>query len=57
MIVKAMIQVFDLSGRLVHTQKNVNNDTPIDLSGFTKGNYLITLEKHGKKVTKKIIIK
>lgn len=51
------IQVFDVSGRLVHTQNDVNNETKIDLASFAKGNYVVVMERGSQKVTKKIIIK
>jgi len=51
------IQVFDVSGRLVHTQNDVNNQTKIDLASFAKGNYVVVMERGSQKVTKKIIIK
>lgn len=49
--------VFDMSGRLLHTQENVGNESKIDLTGFAKGNYIIVIETGAKKLAKKIIIK
>lgn len=55
--VPATIQVFDISGKLVHTQTNVDNNTKINLSSFPKGNYIVVLQKNDIKKAKKIIIK
>lgn len=49
--------IFDMSGRLLHTQEKVGNESKIDLTGFAKGNYMIVIEAGTKKVAKKIIIK
>lgn len=49
--------VFDMSGRLLHTQANVGNDSTIDLTNLGKGNYIIVIETETAKLAKKIIIK
>lgn len=49
--------IFDMSGRLLHTQEKVGNESKIDLTGFAKGNYMIVIEAGTKKLAKKIIIK
>lgn len=51
------VQIFDIAGRLVHSQANITNDTRIDLTSFTKGNYIMVFSVDGKKVAKKVIIK
>lgn len=51
------VQIFDIAGRLVHSQNNITNDTRIDLTSFAKGNYIMVFNVDGKKVAKKVIIK
>jgi len=55
--IKAKIQVFDLAGRLVHSQDSVDSATTINLINFAKGNYLLVIDTGVNKITKKIIIK
>ncbi|AZA84753.1 hypothetical protein C1637_18390 [Chryseobacterium lactis] len=51
------VQIFDIAGRLVHSQKDITNDTKIDLTGFAKGNYIMVFNTGTKKIAKKVIIK
>lgn len=51
------VHIFDIAGRLVHSQANITNDTRIDLTSFAKGNYIMVFNVDGKKVAKKVIIK
>lgn len=51
------VQIFDIAGRLVHSQNNITNNTSIDLTSFAKGNYIMVFNVNGKKVAKKVIIK
>ncbi|MDR6548392.1 hypothetical protein J2810_004482 [Chryseobacterium rhizosphaerae] len=51
------VQIFDIAGRLVHSQTGITNDTRIDLTQFAKGNYIMVFNTGTKKITKKIIIK
>lgn len=53
----AAIKIFDMSGKLVHTQQNVDNSTKVNVSSFAKGNYIVVLERDDLKKAKKIIIK
>ncbi len=53
----AEVNIFDIAGRLVHSQTDITNDTRIDLTGFAKGNYIMVFNIDGKKVAKKVIIK
>ncbi|WP_048506483.1 reprolysin-like metallopeptidase [Chryseobacterium angstadtii] len=55
--VSGTAHVFDMSGRLLHTQEKVANDSKINLTGFAKGNYILMIETDTKKLVKKIIIK
>ncbi|UHO39372.1 T9SS type A sorting domain-containing protein [Chryseobacterium capnotolerans] len=51
------VHIFDIAGRLVHSQSGITNDTRIDLTSFAKGNYIMVFNAGGKKVAKKVIIK
>lgn len=51
------VHIFDIAGRLVHSQTGITNDTRIDLTSFAKGNYIMVFNVDGKKVAKKVIIK
>lgn len=53
----AEVQIFDIAGRLIHSQTGITNDTKIDLTGFAKGNYIMVFNTGTKKTTKKVIIK
>ncbi|BAP32821.1 uncharacterized protein CHSO_3784 [Chryseobacterium sp. StRB126] len=51
------VHIFDIAGRLVHSQTGITNETRIDLTSFAKGNYIMVFNVDGKKVAKKVIIK
>ncbi|PWN70593.1 hypothetical protein C1631_011585 [Chryseobacterium phosphatilyticum] len=51
------VQIFDIAGRLVHSQTGITNDTRIDLTQFAKGNYIMVFNTGTKKIAKKVIIK
>jgi hypothetical protein len=48
------VKVMDISGKEVVIQK-ISNHKTIDISEFSKGLYLITLEENNKKIARKII--
>ncbi|MCL8538799.1 M12 family metallo-peptidase [Chryseobacterium gallinarum] len=51
------VNIFDIAGRLVHSQDGITNASQIDLTNFAKGNYIMVFSTGDKKITKKIIIK
>ena len=53
----AKIKIYDLMGKLLHTQKLNNNHENINLSNITKGLYIVELYTNHLKEVKKIIIK
>lgn len=50
------MQLYDISGRLVHTIKNINNMQTIDVSKFAKGVYTLKISEAAKIVFEKIIV-
>ena len=53
----AEVNIYDIAGRLIHSQTDITNDTRIGLTGFAKENYIMIFNVDGKKVAKKVIIK
>jgi len=51
------INVFNLQGVTVFSQLNVKPNSEVDLSGLSKGAYLVKLKAEEKELVKKIIIK
>ena len=51
----ANIEIFNVLGRLVKSEKNVNAQHTMDVSGLSKGVYLVKLTSDNKSVTKKVI--
>ena len=52
----AKISIFDLTGRLMHTQSTVEEITVLNLEGYKKGCYLLNIESEGKVYTEKVIL-
>lgn len=53
----ASISVYNLCGQTIYTNRIMNNETlPIDLSGFTRGLYAISLRSGDKTFTRKILL-
>lgn len=46
----------DLTGRIIYTGVIENNRTKVDVSGFSKGVYLVNFEGKDKTVTKRVVI-
>ncbi len=54
--IKAIV-IRDNSGRVVYeNSKTINNNYVVDMSHFTKGLYLVSIETNSKKLTKKVIV-
>jgi hypothetical protein len=51
-----LVQVFDMSGRLLKTKILINSQTQLDLSNYPKGTYFIRIREENRVITKKIII-
>jgi hypothetical protein len=51
-----LIQVFDISGRLLKTKILISSQTQLDLSDYPKGTYFIRIREENRVITKKIII-
>jgi hypothetical protein len=51
------ISVYEVSGKLVHTSKNVSNGASINLEGLSPGLYLVKMFDGNNQTTQKLIIK
>jgi len=54
-VIKANIQIMDLSGRVVVNARMNQSMQQIDVSGLANGIYMVKLEYYGKSITQKII--
>ncbi|MDI1255234.1 MAG: T9SS type A sorting domain-containing protein [Flavobacterium sp.] len=52
---KAAVTIMDSQGRKVYENKSVSGNESIDTSSFASGIYIISVEKNGKKSTRKIV--
>lgn len=52
-----LIQIFDLSGKLIREYKTVKDNQKIDLRSVPKGNYIVKIESGVFKESKKLIVK
>ncbi|MES2622772.1 MAG: T9SS type A sorting domain-containing protein [Bacteroidota bacterium] len=52
----AAVEAFDMEGRIMRTREIIKPVSAIDISGFPKGIYTITIEKNGQKLRKKLVI-
>lgn len=50
------IELRDMNGRIIDSRQSESKHSVLDLSGLTKGVYLITLHKEGSSVVKRIVI-
>ncbi len=50
-------QIYDLGGKLLQSQKVDCRECEVNVSGLTKGVYIISFDMNGQKVSRKIIIK
>ena len=48
--------MYDNNGKLIKTYKITDRTAPLDISDFDSGNYILTIEKHGVTVRKKVLI-
>ena len=53
----AYIEIYNILGKLVKSEKTLSNDHSLNVSNLSKGVYLVRLESKGKSTTKKLIIK
>lgn len=51
------ITVYDLSGKIVHSEKSKASETTINSENFVSGVYYVLIESNEGKITKKIIVK
>lgn len=52
----AFLEVYDLMGKLILSEENINLNHSIDVSGFAKGSYIIRIVKEDKVFSSKITI-
>ncbi len=50
------LEIYNLSGTLVHTQKAFDDDTRINNRSLVIGSYILTIYKHANKVSKKFAV-
>jgi photosystem II stability/assembly factor-like uncharacterized protein len=56
--VNSSVTVYNYLGQVVKQEKNITNDThPLDMSGFSRGVYIVRILSDGKTASKKIILK
>ncbi len=53
----ANIRIFDMNGRLVMAQQDINNKRPVMLGGLNNGLYIIEIISNGKRTTERLIIR
>lgn len=54
---EATVSIVDLAGKSVYSQSHkISKSLKINTSHFTKGNYLVTVEQAGKRISQKLII-
>ncbi|MDO5509920.1 MAG: choice-of-anchor J domain-containing protein [Weeksellaceae bacterium] len=51
------VQIVDVTGKIVKTQKNVQNNAQVQLNGLAKGLYIITFEGENFKSVQKLLVK
>jgi Secretion system C-terminal sorting domain len=54
--VQAKVTIFDLTGRMMHTEKTNSELLRIDTPQYARGIYFVRVEMDGKFLTKKIVI-
>lgn len=54
--IKNRIRIFDVNGKLVYEQKNVQNKSEINLSFLNKGIYIVNISSKNETTNKKLII-
>lgn len=52
----ADVRVFDMTGRMVYSQKTAMESLEINLSRFTAGTYMIRIEQNGNTIHKKLVV-
>lgn len=53
----ATVKVYNMNGQLIKTAKVSTNASNVDISALAKGNYVVTAELNGEKISQKIIKK
>ena len=55
-IADASVTIYDMQGKAIFKQTNISYEEIVQTSNWTKGVYLITVQKDNSKVTKKIVV-
>ncbi len=54
---KAMLEIFDAQGKLISSQSNLRNSTKLDLSGYERGLYFLSVTQDNTRSVEKVILK
>ncbi|MBO6516526.1 MAG: T9SS type A sorting domain-containing protein [Bacteroidia bacterium] len=54
---EATLSIYNVVGKLVETQTVTSNMITLDVSNYTEGIYLYTLESNGEKITKRMTVR